>query len=61
MAFSDLILQLGNQAKQLEETASAHRADNDAQLKARETELRNSLAKAKSAIDQKLEAGSELT
>lgn len=61
MAFSDLILQLGNQAKQLEATASAHRSDNDAQLKARETELRSSLAKAKSAVDQKLEAGSELT
>lgn len=60
MAFSDLILRLGNQAKQLEATASTLHTDNDAELKARETELRDSLAKVKSAVDQKLEANSEV-
>jgi len=60
MAFSDRILRLGNQAKQLEETASALHTDNDAELKARETELRDSLAKVKSAVDQKLQANSEV-
>jgi hypothetical protein len=59
MAFSDLILQLGDQAKQLEETASTFRTENDAVLKGSETELRNSLAKDKSAVDQKLEADSQ--
>jgi ribosomal protein RSM22 (predicted rRNA methylase) len=59
MAISDTIIRLGNQAKQLEETASTFRTDNDAELKARETELRKSLAEAKSAVHQKLEAESE--
>jgi hypothetical protein len=58
MAFSDLILRLGNQAKHLEETASALRTENDTELKARETELRDALAKVKSALDQNVEAGS---
>jgi hypothetical protein len=61
MAISDLILQLGKQSKHLEDTASALHADNDAQLKARETELRSSLAKVKSTVDQKLQADSKAT
>ena len=61
MAISDLILQLGKQSKHLEDTVSAVHADNGAQLKARETELRSSLAKVKSAVDQKLQADSEAT
>jgi hypothetical protein len=61
MAISDLILQLGKQSKHLEDTASALHADNDAQLKAREAELRSSLAKVKSTVDQNLQAGSKAT
>jgi hypothetical protein len=61
MAISDLILQLGKQSKHLEDTASALHADNDVQLKARETELRSSLAKVKSTVDQKLQADSKAT
>ena len=61
MAISDLILQLGKQSKHLEDTASALHADNDAQLKAREKELRSSLAKVKSAVDKKLAVDSEGT
>lgn len=59
MAFSDTIIRLGNQAKQLEQTASTFHAEDDAELKARETELRNSLVNARAAVHQKLEAESE--
>ncbi|MFF1878987.1 hypothetical protein [Leifsonia sp. NPDC058230] len=61
MALSDLILQLGTQAKDLEESASALHADNDAKLKARASELHESLSKIKGTLGQRLEADSDAT
>jgi ribosomal protein RSM22 (predicted rRNA methylase) len=60
MTISDLILQLGKQTKHLEKTASALHTKNDAELKVRETELRSSLAKVKSAVDEKLDTDSKV-
>ena len=59
MALSDLILRLGSQAKDLEDSASALRTDNDAKLKARASELHESLSKVKVALGQKLESDSD--
>jgi hypothetical protein len=59
MALSDLILQLGSQAKDLEDSASALRGDNDAKLKARASELHESLSKIKVAVGQKLDSDSD--
>ncbi|HEY2643330.1 MAG TPA: hypothetical protein VGI56_06240 [Galbitalea sp.] len=59
MAISDTIIRLGNQAKQLEETASTFHAENDAEVKAREAELRDSLVNVQAAVHQKLETESE--
>jgi hypothetical protein len=60
MALSDLILRLGSQAKDLEDSASALHADNDAKLKARASELYESLSKIKAELGQKLDADSEV-
>ena len=60
MTISDLILQLAKQTKQLEKTASALHTKDDAELKARGTELRNSLAKVKSTVDAKLDTNSKI-
>ncbi|MCU1477832.1 MAG: hypothetical protein JWQ64_2525 [Subtercola sp.] len=59
MALSDLVLRLGSEAKNLEDSASALHTDNDAQLKARASELHESLLQIKSALGQTLEAGSD--
>lgn len=60
MALSDFILRLGSQAKDLEDSASALHTDNDAKLKARASELNESLSKIKSALGQKLDADSDV-
>jgi hypothetical protein len=59
MALSDLMLRLGSQAKDLEDSASALHTDNDAKLKARARELHESLSKIKVALSQKLQADSD--
>ncbi|MCU1585380.1 MAG: hypothetical protein JWM49_1936 [Microbacteriaceae bacterium] len=60
MALSDLMLRLGSQAKDLEDSASALHTDNDARLKARASELHKSLSKIKVALGQELEADSDV-
>jgi hypothetical protein len=59
MALSDLILRLGSQAKDLEDSAAALHTDNDAKLKARASELHESLSKIKSLLGENLQADSD--
>jgi hypothetical protein len=59
MALSDLMLRLGSQAKDLEDSVAALRTDNDAKLKARASELRESLSMITFAFGQKVEADSD--
>ncbi|MFF1633857.1 hypothetical protein [Leifsonia sp. NPDC058248] len=59
MALSDLMLRLGSQAKDLEDSVAALRTDNDAKLKIRASELRESLSMITFAFGQKVEADSD--
>jgi hypothetical protein len=55
MALSDALINLGKQAKDLEDSAAGTRQENEAKLKARADELRSSIAEAKSNMDAKVE------
>jgi hypothetical protein len=55
MALSDALINLGNQAKELEDSAAGARQENEAKLRARTDELRISIAEAKSNLDAKVD------
>ncbi|MCU1532548.1 MAG: hypothetical protein JWO49_2119 [Arthrobacter sp.] len=55
MALSDALINLGNQAKELEDSAAGARAESEAKLRARTEELRTSIAEAKSDLDKKVD------
>jgi hypothetical protein len=55
MALSDALINLGNQAKELEDSAAGARQENEAKLRARTNELRTSIAEAKSNMDTKVD------
>lgn len=60
MALSDLLLRLGAQAKDLEDSASALRTGDEARLTARADELRTALARIRFALGEKIEADTEV-
>ena len=59
MSLSDLLLRLGSQAKDLEDSATAHQAEIDVALKTRASELHATLSKVKVAIGQQLDADTD--
>ncbi|NEN05834.1 hypothetical protein G3T36_08105 [Diaminobutyricibacter tongyongensis] len=61
MSLSDLLLRLGSQAKDLEDSATAHQAETDIKLKTRASELHETLSNVKVAIGQQLYADTDAT
>jgi hypothetical protein len=55
MALSDALVSLGNQAKELEDSAAGARQESEAKLRARADELRTSIAEAKADMDKKVD------
>jgi hypothetical protein len=55
MALSDALISLGNQAKELEDSAAGARQESEAKLRARADELRTSIAEAKADMDKKVD------